>query len=272
MSWRVIAGKDVRDAGRSKAIWLLFGLLAAVSWGYAYGHEYLGESTFAAFLDGLAGVVAVVLPVVAILLGYKSVVHERTSGSLFLSLSFPHSRRDVVVGTFVGRAVVLLAPTLVALAVAGGIGAVRYGTDGAAMYPWFLFASALYGLAFVGLAVGLSTATTVDRWITLGAFGGYLFVVTFWSGVNSLTLLILHRFDTTVLADIPDWALLLRLAGPSESFHRLVRAGFDVPRAARYVGEEAPLYVDWWAAIVLLIAWSLVPLAIGYYRFSAADL
>lgn len=271
MSWRVVARKDVSDAGRSKTVWLVGALLTVLTVGYAAGHSYLGPAEFPAFVTGLTGVVASVVPILGLLLGYKSVAEDRTSGSLFLTLSFPHSRRDLIAGTLVGRSVVLLAPTLLALAAAGVVGAVRYGTEGAAMYPWFLLATALYGVAFVGLAVGLSMSTTVDRWITFGALGAYLLAVNFWGGLHSLTMLVLHRFDTGVLSAMPDWALLFRLAGPGESFDRLVRAGFDVRLAGRYVGD-VPVYVDWWAAVLLLVAWFAVPLAVGYRRFRVADL
>ncbi len=272
MSWRDIAYKDVNDASRSRGVWVLFGLLAVLSVGYAFAHSYLGASAFPAFLGGLAGVVGVTLPLLGLLVGYKSVVYERTSGSLFLTLSFPHSRRDFLVGKLVGRSAVLLGPTLVALTAAGVVGAVRYGTEGVALFPWFLVATALYGLAFVGLAVGLSMATTVDRWITLGAFGGYFALVTLWGGLHSLTLVILHRFDTSVLANMPDWALLFRLAGPNEAYDRLLRAGFDVDLAARYAADGAPVYVDWWMALVVLAVWFAVPLALGFRRFESADL
>lgn len=272
MNWRVVAARDVRVAGRSLTIWALFALLSLLAGGYAFLHEYLGPAEFPAFVGGLASVVAVVLPVVAILLGYKSISDERASGALFLTLSFPQSRRDLLVGTVAGRAVVLLAPTLVALAVAGAVGAFKYGTDGLALYPWFLFATALYGTAFLALSIGLSMATTVDRRITFGAFGGYLVGVTFWADFNSVLVLVLHRFQGQVLLDLPDWALLVRLAGPAESFRRLVRAGFDVGMAARYVGEGVPFYVDWWAALALLAAWCVVPLALGFFRFRRSDL
>ncbi|WP_415380782.1 ABC transporter permease [Halosimplex sp. TS25] len=272
MSWTDVARKDVSDAGRSKTIWLLFALLTALSVGYAFGHSYLGAASFPAFLNGLTGVVAAVLPIVALLLGYKSISDDRDSGRLFLALSFPCSRRDLVVGTLVGRTVVLLAPTLVALTAAGIVGAVRYGTDGAALYPWFLFASALYGVAFLGTAIGLSMSTTADRWITFGAFGGYMLAVNLWGTVHSVVMLFLHRFQFAVLSDMPDWALLFRLFGPGESYGRLIRAGFDVDRSARYVADGVPVYVDWWAAIAILALWTAVPLAVGYYRFRDDDL
>ena len=272
MSWRDIAHKDIHDAGRSRTLWLLTGLLVTAFVGYSFGHSYLGEATFTAFLSGLTVLAASLLPVLGILLGYKSIVHERTSGSLFLTLSFPHSRRDVVVGTFVGRSVVLLAPTLLALLIAGVVGAVRYGTDGALLYPWFMLATALYGVAFVAITTALSMVTTVDRRITYGALGSYLLLVQFWDNVHTLTVLVLHRFDVTVLENMPDWTLLFRLLKPSEAYYRVLRAAFDVPLAGRYVADGAPFYVDWLPALALLAAWTAVPLAVGYRRFSAADL
>jgi len=272
MSWHVIARKNVHDAGRSRTVRLLAGLLFVAFCGYAVGHTYVGPDRFLPFLQGLATLVGSLLPLLAILLGYKSIVTERESGSLLLTLSLPHSRRDVVAGTFAGRAALLLVPTLFALVLAGAIGVVRYGTDGAVLYPWFLLATVLYGVAFLGIAIGLSMTTTADRWITLGAVGGYLLLVQAWDNFHTVTLLFLHRFDFGVLIDMPDWALFFRLVKPSESYYRLLRAGFDVDLAGRYVADGVPAYVDWWAAAALLVAWCLVPLALGFRRFGTADL
>jgi ABC-2 type transport system permease protein len=272
VSWRTVARKDVRDASRSRWLWVLSGLLVLAFVGYALVHRYVGTTTFTSFLDGLTVLAASLLPVLAIALGYKSIIHERTSGSLFLTLSFPHSRSDVALGTFVGRSAVLLAPTLVALALAGVVGAALYGTDGALPFPVFLLVTALYGVAFVGITVALSMSTTADRRITLGALGAYLVLVQFWDDLHSLTVLALHRFDFTVLESMPDWTLLFRLLKPSESYYRVVRAAFDVGVGGRYVGPDAPLYVGWWMALLLLAAWAAVPLAVGYRRFARADL
>jgi len=269
VSWRAIARKDVRDAGRSRTGWLLFAALSLLFVGYAFAHGSTGETSFTGFLDGLASSVVTAVPIAAIFLGYRSVCDDRTSGSLFLTLSFPHSRRDLVVGTFVGRTVVLLVPTMTALSVAGVIGAARYGTDGAMLYPWFLLGTAVYGAAFVGFAVGLSVSTTRDRQITYGAVGGYLLLAV-WSELVSFWVAFLHRFDPEV--GTPDWALFLRLTEPGEAYSRLLRAGFDVGRADQYLGSDAPVYVEWWVALALLVCWTLVPLVLGFRRFQTADL
>lgn len=272
MSWQAIAYKDVHDASRSYTLWALIGFFTVLFLGFTGIHMYFGEETFVAFLDGFAGLIGLLLPLIGLLLGYKSISEPRSSGSLLLILSNPHSRWDLSVGTMVGRSLVLVVPTGIGLLLAGGLGVALYGTDGLFAFPGFVIATLLYGLAFVGFAVGLSLFTAADRWITLGAFGGYLLLVMFWDNFHTLTLLILHRFDVEVLQSMPDWALLFRLIKPSESYYRLLQATFDTPRAARYVVGDVPLYVDWWMAALILVGWTVLPVLIGYHRFRDADL
>ena len=270
MSWRHIARRDLHQARRSAGSWLLTCLSLVLYVGYALVHTYLGAHSFEAFVGGLSNVTAMTLPVFGLLLGYKSVVHERKSGSIFLTLSGPQSRHNLVVGTLVGRVVVLLVPTVVSIALAGVVGALRYGTQGALFYPWFVFGTALFGIAFVALAVGLSMATTADRRITLGALGGYVLLGPFWNSVHTLGLLFLHRFNLSVLSDMPAWALLVRLWAPTEAYYRILHMGFDIEQATQYVG--GPLYVDWWMGLVALLAWCTVPVVLGFHRFRTADL
>ena len=270
MSWRTIALADVRDAGRSRTVWLLSGLLSVLFVGYAVGHGWVGTGSFPAFVGGLAGIVGALLPVLALLLGYRSIHDARVDGSILLTLALPHSRRDLLVGTLVGRAVVLLVPTLVALALAGVVGAVQYGTESAVWYLWVLAAAALYGLAFLGVALGLSVTATTDRRVTYGAVGGYLLLVVFWQNLTAFTVSVLHRFDPSIAT--PDWSLFAQLLEPRESFRRLVAVGFDAGGAGKYLGSDAPLYVDWWAALLVLVVWFAVPVALGYHRFRDSDL
>lgn len=272
MTWQDIAYKDISDASRSRGLWLLFGLLLVLMVGYAGLHPFVGDETFPSFVTGLSGVIGLTLPVLSLFVGYKAVIHDRSSGALLLTLSMPHSRRDFVGGKLVGRSVVVVAPTVVAALVAGIVGVVRFGTEGLLFYPLFLLASALYGVAFVGIAVGLSMSTTIERRITFGALGSYFVLVSLWGNLHSTVLVILHRFNFQVLSNMPDWALLFRLSGPRQAYNRIVTAGFDTGQATQYTAEAAPLYVDWWMAILLLVAWFAVPILLGFRRFDSSDL
>ena len=270
MTWRDIAYKNVNDASRSRTLWLLTGLMATVFIGYAAGHGRVGDESFTAFAEGLVSLAVLVLPLLGIFLGYRSVVDDRIDGSIRLALSLPHSRRDLLAGTFAGRSVVLLVPALVTLVVAGLTGAVLYGTDGVVGFLWLLVVTALYGLAFVAIGVALSASTTAERRITYGATGGYLLLVFLWGGLVSFGMSVLHRFDGSV--DSPDWVQLIELAQPREAYLRLLRLGLDVDVASDYVGSGTPVYIDWWTGLVLLALWVVVPLALGYRQFTGGDL
>jgi len=272
VTWRDVALRDVRAASQSVGIWIVGGVQILLFVGVGVVEFVLNDGSFPTYIDSLTGVVAVTTPLVALLLGYKSVLAERTGGQLRLALSVPHSRRDVAVGKFVGRSVVFAVPTALALCLAGGVAIVL--ADGGVPWlwlPWFVGVTVLYGVAFVGLAVGVSLSTATGRRVTVGTIGAYLVSVVLWKDLHTAVLLLLHRFDTAVTNDMPGWALFVRLAAPSESFDLLVRAGFAVNRAGRYV-DSGVAYVAWPAALGLLVAWTVVPVALGYLRFETADL
>jgi len=67
---------------------------------------------------------------------------------------------------------------------------------------------------------------------------------------------LLHRFDTAVTSEHDDL---------------LVQTGVAVGRAGRYL-DSGPVYVMWPTALGLLLLWTVVPVAVGYYRFGTADL
>ena len=272
MTWRDAAIRDIRRASRSVGIWLVGGVQILLFVGLAAVEFVLNDGSFLTYIDSLAGVVGVTTPLVALLLGYKSILAERTGGQLRLALSVPHSRRDVAVGKFVGRSVVFAVPTVLALCLAAGV-AIALADGGVPWLwlPWFAGVTLLYGVAFVGLAVGVSLSTAIGRRVTVGAIGAYLATVVLWEDLHTAVLLILHRFDTAVTNDMPGWALFVRLAAPSESFDLLVRTGFAVDRAGRYV-DSGIAYVTWPVALGLLITWALVPVALGALRFETADL
>jgi len=273
MSWQAVARKDIRDSIRSRGLWVLLGFFAFLVLLFAYVGWVDDGGDATAFIRLTMEGFALIVPLVAIVLGYKSVVLERQSGTLALSLSLPHSRAELVLGKFVGRALVFCVPILVAM---GGMLAVilaLYESVPLIEYLLFIGLNVLYGLAFLALAISLSMSTTSSRRATAGAFGAYVLLVMLWSDLVDVLVLILWRFDGTVLANVPDWALLLQLASPFESYSRVTAALFDMPDVASvYVVEGAPWVVDSWVAAILLLAWVAGPLALGYSRFKASDL
>lgn len=272
MNWRSIARKDVRDAVRSRSVWLVTGLFLLLFLALTYAVPRIAERSFDAYLRESAAVVVMVVPLVAIVLGYKAVVDERESGSIALLLSLPHSRRDLVVGKFVGRSVVLTVPILASLLVAGAVVTVQYGSFDVARYVGFLALTALYGLPYLALAIGISMTTTSARRVTTAAFGVYLLLVVLWSDLVSLAVMILFRFEQGALQDPPNWATFAEFAEPGSAYTHLVNEALDAGVGPDALAESQPWFVTWWVALALLVAWIVVPLVVGDWRFQRSDL
>lgn len=273
MSWRAIARKDVRDAIRSRSIWLLSAAFLLVFLAPPLAFPSVVASTASDFVDFTRTVVGVFVPLVSIALGYKAVVGERESGSIALVLSFPHTRRDLALGKFAGRAVVLAIPLLVALLAAGVVAAVQL--PGAPLLPYLglLLATLAFGLAFLGLTVGFSLATASTRRVTAGAIGAYVLFAMAWDTlVRTLAFAVFRFMEPSILFDLPDWALLVKFLAPVEAYDRLVAALFDVGAAGSYTGADAPWFVAAWVAPFVLAGWVAVPVWLGYRRFARADL
>lgn len=272
--WRSVAQTDARRARRTPTILLLLGIIMITSIGYSVIYTYIGvsEPTFMGFLDGVTSLLSFIIPVVGLLLGYKSIAHTRDTGSVLLALSFPQSRAGLVIGTLLSRWILLGITTVAGLILSGSIAATLYGTEGMIAYPWVIVMTLLYSAAFVGIGVGISTATTSERWITLSTFGSYFLLIIIWDGFTTAILLILHRFNFNILASPPDWMLLFGLLSPESAYHLLLRVSAGIDVAGRYVADTTPIYVGWWAAVGVLGIWISLPVIFGFYRFRAADL
>lgn len=272
-SWRAIARKDVRDAVRSRTIWLLSAVLFVLVLGPVLALPSAVAPTVGGFVEFVRVVVGVLVPLVGIALGYKAVIGERDSGSLALLLSLPHTRRDLAVGKFLGRSVVLATPLAVVLLAAGVVVAVRLGRLPVLEYAGLVLATLGFGLAFLGLAVGISMATPSNRRVTAGAIGAYVLFAMLWDGLVRAVVLVLFRFiRPQVLIDLPDWALFVKFLAPAEAYDRLVEALFGVGAAGAYTGPDAPWFVAAWMAPLVLLAWMVLPVAAGYRRFAQSDL
>jgi ABC-2 type transport system permease protein len=247
-------------------------MITSVGYSLAYRYVESSQLTFMGFVDGSTTLLSFVIPVVGLLLGYKSIAHARETGSVLLTLSFPQSRAGLIIGTLLSRWTLLIITTVTGLSLSGGIAAILYGTQGITTYPLVVLLTLLYSAAFVGIGVGISIVTTNERWITLSTFGSYFVLIILWDGLTTAIMLVLHRFDFSVLASPPDWTLLVRLLSPESSYNLLLRLGGGIDVAGQYVADSAPVYIGWWVAVGVLVIWMSLPVVLGFYRFRTAEL
>lgn len=273
----VLARNDLADAARSKLLWGAAVLLVVVS---APGYLSVASDLLQQPAQGVRffpeALVNYVAPV-ALIVAHRAVVGERESGRLRVLFGHPVTRRDVVLGKFLGRSVLMAGVLSVTCLGLGVATLVQYGT--LPVLP-FLAISAfvlVYGTAWVGAIVGISAAASTRlRAITAG-LGLFMVFGPFqiWQKLL-LPLFALVFTGSTSMAGIdplrpgswPTWYRYVLRLNPMENFVQSRYAVAALVNPGRGVGDPT-LFLFGLAALVLLAA---VPLAVGYRRFERSDL
>ncbi|MDY6765519.1 MAG: ABC transporter permease subunit [Halobacteria archaeon] len=294
-TWKEIARKDFEDAVRSKTLWgLIVFFVAFLVMSLFTAEKLFPEAVTVDAPKALAGVgmlAQLFLPGIALVAGYMSVVGERRSGSLRVLLSYPFSRFDIVAGKLVGRTFVTGTALTVGFAVASVLVAVLYGFPEVTTFVGFVATGVLVGLTFTGLAVGGSAAVSTRGRAMALTVGSYMAMLLFWKPIAVGLYYVVNGSVPGLHAD--RWYFLLKRLNPLEAYRALTGTVLgerltavprlpleDVPANAppgklelsnRVVGE-VPFYLQDWFLVVILIAWGLIPVVLGYRRFERSDL
>lgn len=281
MSVATVVRKDVRDARRARVVRLVGGsyvLLVALFFLQTRLGTVPGPATALHALWNLAFVGAVFVPAVALVAAYLSIAGERESGSVKHLLSTPVTRRDVVVGKYVARALVVVGSLAVAFAVAAVLAAVWFGAVRPAVFASIAALTALYALAYVAVAIAVSASAASRSRAVIGALG-------FYFGTNAMTMnedvsgIAGLRFAANDLLGLDVGEAPLQFVGmvtnPTRAYLVAAIGAFPAeltdatevpvpPDLAWYVGPEV--------AVAVLLAWLVVPVAVGLRQFERADL
>lgn len=299
-SVRAVAKKDFQDAVRSWVFWGLsvffFVLLVGITGSLAYfGEDLAAEgATTDMLVTYTSQVTRVAIPLIALVLGWKSIAGERESGSIKILLSLPHSRKDVLLGKLIGRSAVLSLSLTVGYVLAAAVVAVLLGGFDVTDYVGLLAMSIIYGVAYTSIAVALSSVT---RSTTIaGAAMGSVFLLFYaiWNALPTAFRMLADRdilfFETkSYTAEIqgqevqversPDWFFFILNLDPGEAYGRvltLVTDAESIQLQAEVTEEmfngEMPFFLQDWFSFIILLLWIVVPIGIALWRFDRVDL
>ncbi|WP_135824821.1 ABC transporter permease subunit [Halorussus ruber] len=296
MSWQAIARKDFQDAVRSKWLWALSLLFVGVfalppillfylEMGATPQQGEAGTTDMFVFL--MKQGTSILIPLIGIVVGYTSITRERESGSLKLLLSLPHSREDVVFGKVLGRSGVIALPIALGFAVA--LVVLLFTSLSLKLANFLLFAAltALLGLVFVGLSVGLSAAASTGKRAMVAAIALFVWFVVLWNSFANQVVNALVKYVGISEAAKYETVLFLKLLNPTQAYKTLVDAFlmdsalqsrvymfgiFKRKTVAQAFGDSLPVYLSDPFVVAYLLAWLFVPVAIGLWKFSKDDL
>jgi Cu-processing system permease protein len=263
---RLIAAKEFRDRIRNRWVLSVTVVLTAFALVIAYfGAAQQGAVGFRSIEVTIASLVSLaiyLLPLIALILGFDAIVGERERGSLDLLLSMPVTRFEILLGKFLGLSAALACATILGF---GAVGLFLGGSMSAQAwfhYAGFILSSVLLGMAFLSLAVMLSTFAGSRTSASGGAIALWFFFVLVFD------LLLLGALVASGGAVAVDAFPYLLLFNPADVFRILNIFGLDDVRTLYGLTTVFP---DRLANPLLLgavmVAWIAVPLGVATWRF-----
>lgn len=292
-TWLTVARKDFADAGRSWQLYVLGAVFTTAMTVTGLG-PVLGamarnaENPTYVFHDGLvsmAGSTGFVVAIVGLLIGHTAIAGQFERGSLRTLLTFPVSRRDVVLGTFVGRTAVLWTTLVVGLVVAAVPMALLYDDLNVLTYAVFSGTILAFGACFVAMAVGISAASRTRGGALGWTMSAFALTTLLWDMILWLQQIVTDVSPVRYMGEpdrAPGWYVFLDRAQPSTAWRNVV-SNWVVPvfpdaalgqsrhRPSLTTQGPEPFYLEPWALALVLFAWGAVPLAVGYWRFRSLD-
>lgn len=263
-----VARKELRDSIRDRWFWLFAGGFALLAAGLAVfalsSSQVVGFGGFGRTAASLIALVQLVVPLMGLTLGARSIAGQREAGTLRFLLSHPVSRTEVFFGLLGGIGAALLAAIAAGFGVAGLVSAARGSAVDAADLLGIALSSWLLSLAM--LAVGILISTLARRAGT--ALGTSLFVWLVFTFVGDLGLM-----GASLATDLPVNVLFFStLVNPVEAFRLL--SMLQLEGTLDVLGPAGSYAIDTFGGIVAvpallsLVVWTVLPLAGAWWVFA----
>lgn len=281
MSIRTVATKDFTSASRSRALWavatVLALLFAVIAYGYE-GYQLSPTESVQQLFSTLVMVLALLVPIVALVVSYMAIAGERESGGVKFLLGFPNTRRDVFLGKLGSRLLVVGAGICFVFATAASVAVAKHGVLPGQVVLGLFVLSLIYGSVFVGIAVALSAAVAARSRAIAAAVGAYFVLVILYvvPGVRITT--IVRWLHTTMLGFDPNPNLYnaITYTSPFIAFRKATNLVFPPEQRSQIFRRTAegdlPAYLSDEVSLVVFAAWLVLPPVLGYLRFERADL
>ena len=271
-----IAKKEFLDNIRNKWIILLTALLflLVIVFSYLGGKGTLGnmQTTVVALLSFSS----ILIPLIAIILGFSTISGEAESGALYVVLSYPITRLEVLLGKLLGLGSVIVFAVLTGFGIGGIIITATVGGESWLGYLGFMGLTILLGFIILSLTVCISAYC--KRRIT--SIGGGL-VIFFWSMIiGSVFLGILYgsgydvsSFQTGNMTNIPDWYFLETFFSPPDLNQMTVMRAFGVQDIKMMgISFSLPEFLGTGFLLLAHFIWLIIPIILGYYFFKKRDI
>ena len=275
-----IAKKEFMDNIRNKwiiVITLIFIILTIAS-AYLAGGQTGGDVVFGGMADTVVTLMSIhvlLVPLIAILLGFSTIAGEAETGALYVVLSYPVKRIEVLLGKFLGLGSVLAVTPLIGFGLSGIIIAVTVGGEEGLAFLAFIALAIMLGLIYLSLILMISAITKTR---VQAIAGGIL--LFFWAMIYGILIFGIYIatggsyedfLSPTGLSDLPGWFWGSIIISPSDTNQMAVMHAFDLNQAFGFQ-IETPEWLSMSFLLAVQVIWIIVPLILAYIFFRRRDI
>jgi len=269
-----LAGKEIRDGLRNRwiagAVVVLAGLALTLAFLGSTPVGTVKASPLSISVASLSSLTVYLMPLIALILAYDTLVGEIERGTMLLLLAYPVARWQVIAGKFVGHVTILVLAVVLGYGIAGAVVVAAAGGDmrDLGAYLAMVANSALLGAAFVALGY-LVSALTRERSAAAGfALGLWVFMVVLYD----LALLGVLVADKGQTIDQNLFVGLL-LASPTDAYRIVSLVGSDaVAAVGGLAGIATRVGLGPGLPLAVMAAWVILPLGAAMAVFQKKEL
>jgi len=273
-----VAKKEFEDNVRNRWITslIIIFVILTIATSYFAGSREADSSSLGEMEDTitvLLSISVILIPIIAIMLGYATISGECESGSLYVILAYPIRRREVLLGKFFGLGSVIVFSTIVGFGAGGVLIAILAGTSEWISYLIFIALTILLGLLYLSVSMFFSTLTS-KRSTSLG-LGVLIF---FWSMIFGIIIMAAYlagggSYDELLTgeATFPDWVWWAILLSPMDMNQVSVLRAFEIEEVFGF-SMEFPSFMTLGLLVTVQLIWIIVPLILAYYIFEKRDI
>ncbi|EMR73318.1 ABC-type transport system involved in multi-copper enzyme maturation, permease component [Thermoplasmatales archaeon SCGC AB-539-N05] len=273
-----IAKKEFLDNIRNKWIIVLtvIFVLLVIVFSYVAGGQTGGEETFGGMQNTVLGLISIsslLIPLIALILGFSTISGEAESGALYVVLSYPVRRIEILLGKLLGLGSVIVVSVFLGFGLGGIAIAATVGPESWAGYIGFMLLSIFMGFIYLSLSICISAYC--KRRIT--SIGGVL-LVFFWGMIyGTVFLAILYATGSSIedflTGNIPDWFFNSVVFSPGDLHQTAVMRVFGMETIdAMGISVTIPEFLSMNFLLVVHIIWFIVPLFLAYFFFKRRDI
>lgn len=272
-----VAKKEFRDHLRNKwiialtSIFVVLTIAASYLTGGRSGEELFGG--LQGTVSTLLSISSILIPLIAIMLGYSTISGEDENGALPLVLSYPVTRGEVLAGKFLGLTSILISTIAIGFGIGGIIITGMVGMENIIPYLVFILLSILLGGIYLSLSIFFS-AFCKKRSTSIGA--GVL--VFFWSMIYGTIVFGIYLSTGGTLEQLmnpqtilPGWMWKSLVLSPMDMHGTAAMQAFGLEKAFGY-NMEIPNYLNLKFLVVIQLIWIIIPAILAYFLFKKRDL